>query len=102
MPTAIISGRVEESTKEKAEAYIRAAGLTVGDVIKRVWDRIAQTGELPQPVEKSESTDDASWRAFMEFRDFLNGSEETEDWLADLDDRGVRDIVTAALEDKYA
>ena len=102
MSTAIISGRVEESTKEKAEAYIRAAGLTVGDVIKRVWDRIAQTGELPQPVGQSDSAENASWQAFMEFRDLLNGSEETEDWLADLDDRGVRDVVTAALEEKYA
>jgi antitoxin component of RelBE/YafQ-DinJ toxin-antitoxin module len=99
--TAIISGRVEESTKEKVGAIIRAAGLTVGDVIKRVWDNIARTGELPQPVEQSDFSGDASWRAFMEFRDGLNGSGEGEDWLADLNDEGIRDVVTAALEEKY-
>ncbi len=37
----------------------------------------------------------------MEFGDGLNGSGEGEDWLADLNDEGIRDVVTAALEEKY-
>ena len=51
MGTAVISGRVDESVKERAARYIQAAGLTVGDVIKTVWESIAQTGEVPRPVD---------------------------------------------------
>lgn len=102
MATAIISGRVEESVKEKAGAYIRAAGLTVGDVIKLVWENIAQTGELPQPIDRGDSSGDATWKGFMEFRSALNDGSAREDWLADLDDKGIRDVVTEALEEKYA
>ena len=102
MATAIISGRVEESVKEKAGAYIRAAGLTVGDVIKLVWENIAQTGELPQPIDRGDSSEDATWKGFMEFRSALNDGSAREDWLADLDDKGIRDVVTEALEEKYA
>ena len=102
MATAIISGRVEESVKERAGAYIRAAGLTVGDVIKLVWENIAQTGELPQPVSQSDSSEDVAWKGFMEFRSALNDESAGEDWLAGLDDKGIRDVVTEALEEKYA
>lgn len=47
MATAIVSGRVDEAVKERAGAYIKAAGLTVGDVINIVWTNIANTGSTP-------------------------------------------------------
>ena len=38
MATAVISGRVDEQVRESAERYIQAAGLTVADVIRTVWE----------------------------------------------------------------
>lgn len=50
MATAVLSGRIDEDIKAKAAPYLRAAGLTAGDVIKNVWERIALTGEVPLPI----------------------------------------------------
>lgn len=47
MPTAVVSGRVDEDLKRKADVIIRAAGTTVGNVINDVWRTIAETGDLP-------------------------------------------------------
>jgi len=47
MGTAVVSGRVDEDVRERAARYIQAAGVTAGDVIKAVWESIAQTGEVP-------------------------------------------------------
>ena len=47
MATTVISGRVDERVKSCADVFIRAAGLSTGDVIRSVWERIAQTGEVP-------------------------------------------------------
>ena len=45
--TTVVSARVDAATAERAAACIKASGLTVGEVIKRIWERIAETGELP-------------------------------------------------------
>lgn len=47
MATTVISGRVEECVKARADVFILAAGLSAGDVIRAVWEHIAQTGEVP-------------------------------------------------------
>ena len=47
MATAVVSGRVDERIKARAEMFIRAAGLSTGDVVRMVWERIARTGEVP-------------------------------------------------------
>lgn len=54
MATAVVSGRVDEQVKSRAEAFIRAAGLSTGDVIRIVWERIAQTGEIPDAGDAAE------------------------------------------------
>ena len=54
MPTAVVSGRVDEEIKRQADVIIRAAGTTVGNVINDVWHGIAETGELPQTPEQAE------------------------------------------------
>lgn len=58
MATSLISGRVSEECKERAAFYIRRAGLTASDVIRIVWENIAATGEVPQPVQKRPMTEE--------------------------------------------
>lgn len=53
MQTAVVSGRVDQTIKERADRVIRASGLTVADVIKAMWFSIAQTGELPEALTAS-------------------------------------------------
>lgn len=47
MATTVIPGRVDERVKARDDVFIRAAGLSAGDVIRAVWEHIAQTGEVP-------------------------------------------------------
>lgn len=47
MPTAIVSGRVDERVRQKADAALRKAGLTPTDVIQSVWNEIARSGDVP-------------------------------------------------------
>lgn len=71
MATAIVSGRVDVAVKERAGAYIHAAGLTAADVIKTVWERIARTGELPTGAEEV-AADEESLDPFERFMAFCN------------------------------
>lgn len=95
MPTAIVSGRVDAAVRDRANAYIHAAGLTAGDVVKRVWENIARTGEVP-PVQQAtgEQESDDPFERFMAFREtlpdvdlpdwFINGSpEDLKNYLAE-------------------
>lgn len=105
MATAIVSGRIDASVKERAGAYIKAAGLTPADVIKRVWDSIASTGYIPD--EKApwahEQTEDPL-EHFIEICDQLSAelSEADREWLSALDSDGIREAVTEGLIEKYA
>ncbi len=47
MPTVVVSGRVDEDVKLRADAVLRAAGSSVARVINDVWRSIAESGELP-------------------------------------------------------
>lgn len=47
MATAIASGRVDAATKARADRYIKAAGLTANDLIRSLWESIAQTKKVP-------------------------------------------------------
>lgn len=94
MATAVISGRVDEQVRESAERYIQAAGLTVADVIRTVWERIARTGEVPREEAVGEPAD-AAWNDFMAFRDEISGEAS---WLDALTEREVRDLVAARYE----
>lgn len=94
MATAVISGRVDEQVRESAERYIQAAGLTVADVIRTVWERIARTGEVPREEAVGEPAD-AAWNDFMTFRDEISGEAS---WLDVLTEREARDLVAARYE----
>ncbi len=52
--TVVVSSRIDEAVAARVAARIKAEGLTVGEVIKRVWDQIAKTGELPRQSVQAE------------------------------------------------
>ena len=94
MPTAIVSGRVDTTVRDRANAYIHAAGLTAGDVVRRVWENIARTGEVPAQQEVTAQESDDPFERFMAFRKtlpdvdlpewFVNGSpEDLKNYLAE-------------------
>ncbi|WP_019238994.1 MULTISPECIES: type II toxin-antitoxin system RelB/DinJ family antitoxin [Enorma] len=93
MATAVVSGRVDEQVKARAEAFIRAAGLSAGDVIRMVWERIAQTGEIP------DAGDGAGWpdaahdplERLGELRASFGACED----LVSLDDDQMRDMIAS-------
>jgi len=73
MPTVVISGRVEEDVKLRADAIIRAAGSTVNGVINDVWQTIVSTGQVPAPpsVLDEQAQKRATFASFMEWFDEL-------------------------------
>lgn len=87
MATAVISGRVDERVKARAELFIHAAGLSAGDVIRMVWEHIAQTGEIPA-LEGASDADDPLTR-LGELRAAFGSSEE----LVSLTDAQMREMI---------
>ena len=52
MATAVVSGRVSEANRQRAEIAMRKAGLKPTDVIQSVWATMAETGEVPEIARK--------------------------------------------------
>lgn len=98
--TAIVSGRVDAAVKERAGAYIRAAGSSVGDVINVVWNNIAATGHLPAQA-APERTQEDPFEAFMSFCDSLQPLPDAPD-LSRMSSAELRDLVGDLLAEKYA
>lgn len=70
--TAVISGRVDESVKQRADVIIRDAGETVASVINMVWETIVETGELPPAITRKDKADEAkTFEAFISWLDTL-------------------------------
>ena len=88
MATDVVSGRVDKLVNRQAAKYIRAAEKTPADVIKTVWENIASTGEIPEPVVCNPEKDDA-WQRFMSFRSSLPPAT----WLATLTDDQMKDMI---------
>lgn len=88
--TEVVSGRVDEKVRQRADAYIRAAGSTPAEVIKVVWENIARTGEVPtgEPAKELRGT----WERFMEFRESLS---DAEPWLVNLTKEQMRDMIAS-------
>lgn len=91
MATAVVSGRVDEKVRQRADAYIRAAGSTPAEVIKVVWENIARTGQVPEAEEPTTEQRDA-WESFMEFRANLP---EAEPWLVNLTKEEMRNMIAS-------
>ena len=96
MGTAIVSGRVDEGVKLRAGAFIEAAGLTVGDVIRNVWEAIALTGQVPAPVAQ-EAGQDCRRRLFDSFVAFTDELPACSPETAAMDDRAMR----ASIAERY-
>ena len=89
MATSVVSGRVDEKIRQRADAYIRAAGSTPAEVIKVVWENIAHTGEVPEAASEEPR---GAWERFMEFRESLP---EAEPWLVNLTKEQMRDMIAS-------
>lgn len=78
MPTAVVSGRVDEDVKRRADIIIRSSGQTVAGVIADVWQGIVETGRLPErpglPDEQAEKR--RAFESFMEWFESLPAQNE--------------------------
>ena len=93
MATAVVSGRVDEQVKARVDSFIRAAGLSTGDVIRAVWERIAQTGEVPD-MGKGAGQPDVS-RDPMECLGELRSSFGACEDLVNHDDARMREMIAS-------
>ena len=97
MSTVVISGRVDEDVKLRADSVIRAAGSTVNNVINDVWRSIAATGELPAAsrfsAEQAEKR--AAFSSFIDWFDRLPSQNEAFTHMTD-------DEILAGRVDDYA
>lgn len=89
MSTAVISGRVDASVRDKAAPYLKLAGVSAGDVIKTVWKAIAETGQVPKSIE------DTSLRknALSDFFALCDSDESSPSWFASMTDEDMADIL---------
>lgn len=95
MATSVVSGRVDDAVRARADAVIRAAGFSVADVIRVVWENIARTGVVPA-VEGADQDSPVTdpWDEFMAFRSALPESP----WLATLSDQEMKDVIASRYE----
>ena len=89
MATSVVSGRVDEKIRQRADAYIRAAGSTPAEVIKVVWENIARTGEVPEEAPASAA------QGPMERLAELRESFSEADWLVNLTKEEMRDMIAS-------
>ena len=78
MQTAVVSGRVDQTIKERADRVIRASGLTVADVIK------ALTASASKPAPS------AQFSRFVEFVETLPPAPEA---FAGMSDAQMKDLL---------
>lgn len=95
MATSVVSGRVDDYVKERAAAYIHAAGLTTAEVIKTVWERIARTGEVPMAEAEVAEQEYDPFEAFMAFRAQLQPADA---WLVSMTDEQMNDMIVSRYE----
>ena len=93
MKTAVVSGRVSLAVRERAERVIRQNGLTAADVVKRVWEHIAQSGELPASA--MQAPDAVDTRAFDEFATFVGTLRPAAQEFASSNEAQLRAILEA-------
>lgn len=90
MATSVVSGRVDEAVRRRADAYIRGAGTTPAEVIKVVWENIARTGEVPTAGPAAQGADDPL-AGLAKLRESFGRSE----WLVNLSKDGLREAIAS-------
>ena len=71
MATAVVSGRVSEAIRQRAEIAMRKAGLKPTDIIQSVWAAMAETGEVPE-IARRHSAAPAGHDALDKLNEFLD------------------------------
>lgn len=99
MATVVVSGRVDEEVRRRADRVIERAGSTPGDVIRTVWETIAATGKLPVSQEQEDEFK-RKRKAFKEFLDFVNSLPPAPDWFSTMTDRDLQDMRVADTLEK--
>lgn len=100
MATALIAGRVSEDVKERADFFIRRAGLTTSEVVRIVWENIARTGEVPRPEHASPAEQEetaAEDNPLMQRYLYLRSITPRSEYLENLTPEGLR----RALRERY-
>lgn len=90
MATTVVSGRVDEMVRRRADAYIRRVGSTPAEVIKVVWENIARTGEVPEETPAEQGASDP-----LETLSELRATFSSSEWLANLTREGLREVVAS-------
>lgn len=92
MATVVVAGRVDEAIKREVDRIIEREGKTTADVIKDVWVNIYLTGELPVTQEQQETFNEQRKR-FQEFMAWRDALPPAPDWLINLTDEQLRDMM---------
>lgn len=99
MATVVVAGRVDEEVKRKVDRILERAGKTAADVIKDVWVNISLTGELPTTQQQEEEFKEQR-RRFQEFMEFVSSAPPAPEWLVNLTDEELRDMMVEDMLEK--
>lgn len=99
MATAVVSGRVDEEIKRKADIIIERAGKTTGDVIRDIWANIVITGELPTTKQQEEEFLEKR-RRFKAFMELVESLPPAPPWFATMTDEEMRDMMVEDMLEK--
>jgi antitoxin component of RelBE/YafQ-DinJ toxin-antitoxin module len=94
MATTVVSGRIDVLTARRVERILAREGVAPGEVIRRTWEAIAETGEIPVDGVKVHDETPTKLRELMELRASL----PKVDWLDSLTDSQAKDLVASKYE----
>lgn len=92
MATIVVSGRVDEAVKRRADMYIKAAGKTPAQIINDMYVQISITGELPRGDDDQGGLKErmALVEEFMSWRETLPPDD---DWFNAMTDDDMHDLL---------
>ncbi|MCI1667297.1 MAG: type II toxin-antitoxin system RelB/DinJ family antitoxin [Olsenella sp.] len=94
MATTVVSGRIDVLTARRVERILAREGVAPGEVIRRTWEAISETGKIPADDAKMHDEASSKLREFMELRESL----PKVDWLDTLTDSQAKDMVASRYE----
>ena len=71
MATATVSASVDANVKAVANEYIRKAGLTPNELIRNLWESIANTGVVPEFDDAGDKRRQARLAAFRNAQNII-------------------------------
>ena len=95
MATSVVSGRVDETIRQRADVVMRRAGLKPTDVIQGVWAFMARTGEIPD-IAQPASVIDNNQEALARLNDYFQTLPSANPAYAGLSDD---DILSSRVRD---